>query len=351
MFTHHSPPARRRRRARLLAVATALVVAGAAVAAPAAPAHAQTECLGVDKTISTFPTGHDGGIVLISITLTNGCPHPVTDWTLTLTFPDAIQVTAGWSAEWTQSGASVTAQRPVWGPPLSPGQSYAFGLIGQYADGFQGPVSCTINGSPCDGGSTPGEPPTVTLTTPIDGATLLYPCPIVLTAEASALGGKVDRVEFYVDDVLVGTDDTAPYELETPSSAHFGVNHTAFARVYDRSDPPRSADSETVEFVVAPPPPANMIIACQREVEVPEGGSGTVRFHLSANATVPATLEVTGPGAAGVTVEPEAFDLDGMAGHEVVVRAAPGSAGTTATITASAEGFLPTSVTVTVTSP
>lgn len=335
----------------MLAAATALVAATGTVALPTAPASAQADCLDVDVATTTYPTGRDGGIFLLSISLANLCPSPVSDWTVTLTLPPNAQVTSGWSADWSESGQLIIVRPPRWAPPIIPGQSSSFGAIGTYTGEFTGPVGCEINGSPCDGEPTPSEPPTVTLTSPADGSNVLYPCPVVLSAEASAPGGEVDRVEFYVDDTLVGSDDTAPYEIEVPSGQFYYSTHTAFARVYDSADPPRTADSEPAQFLVLVPPPALMIIACDRDIEVPAGGTGKARFHLSANDTVPTTLTVGGPGASAITVEPDSFELDGMAGHEVTITAAPGSAGATATITASAPGYTPTTINVTVTSP
>ncbi|MCB9850013.1 MAG: family 16 glycosylhydrolase [Phycisphaerales bacterium] len=56
-------------------------------------------------------------------------------------------------------------------------------------------------------------PPEVSITSPTDGATLSAgPVTITATAAATAPGATIDRVDFYINDVLVGDDDTAPYE-------------------------------------------------------------------------------------------------------------------------------------------
>lgn len=336
----------------MLAAATALIASTGAVAVPGGPAQAQTDCVVVDVQTTTFPSG-DGGFFLLSIDLTNLCPQPLTAWTVELELPAGAQWTSGWSADWSQSGQVVTATAPAWAPPIAYGQSYSFGALGTYSGEFIEPLSCSVNGSPCDGAAPPSPPPgglQVTLTAPADGSSVLYPCPVTLTADATAApGGEVDRVEFYVDGNLVGTQTDAPYEVEVRSLS--GASHTAFARVYDTEDPPNSADSDLVRFTLAPPPPALMIIACSPNLEIPAGGDATVEFFLSANAQVPVDLTVTGAGAADVSVDPDSFLLDGAVGQQVVVRAAPGAAPASATITATAPQFLPTRVTVQVTNP
>ncbi|UYZ63091.1 Ig-like domain-containing protein [Hymenobacter weizhouensis] len=53
-------------------------------------------------------------------------------------------------------------------------------------------------------------PPTVQLTQPAANST--YSGPVRLAANAADPDGAVSKVDFYVDNVLVGTDDTSPYE-------------------------------------------------------------------------------------------------------------------------------------------
>lgn len=349
-MSDYKPPSRRRRwRASMLAATTALVAS--AVAVPAAPAHADTtHCVVVDMETNIFPTGHDSGMFLMSITLTNECSQPLNGWTLELELPPGSELSSVWSALASQSGQKIILSNPDWASVIGVNHSYTFGLLGTYTGGFSGPIDCKINGEPCSGA--PSPPPgewEVTLTAPADGAVLLYPCPVTLTADVTVpAGSEVDRVEFYVDDTLVGTKTEAPYELHVRSLTS---THTAYARVYDTEDPPNSDESDPVTFTMAPPPPALLIVACAHELEVPAGGSASVEFYLSANTQVPAEVTVTGPGAGVVSVEPESFLLDGAAGQEVVVSAAHGAAPTTATLSVTAPPFQPTQVTVQVTNP
>lgn len=69
-------------------------------------------------------------------------------------------------------------------------------------------VDHSANGSPCGGDSTP---PAVTIVAPTGGATIDSGA-YTLQANATDAAG-VQRVEFYVDDQLIGSDTTAPFSL------------------------------------------------------------------------------------------------------------------------------------------
>ncbi len=56
-------------------------------------------------------------------------------------------------------------------------------------------------------------PPTVTLTSPAEGATFSAGAPVTLTANASDSDGTVTSVQFFADGVLIGDDATAPYSV------------------------------------------------------------------------------------------------------------------------------------------
>ncbi len=73
-------------------------------------------------------------------------------------------------------------------------------------------------------------PPTVQITNPSDGDTVSGT--VTITADASDDVG-VTKVEFYIDDVLKSTDDTAPYEYVWDSTTVADGNHTIKAIAYD----------------------------------------------------------------------------------------------------------------------
>jgi len=67
----------------------------------------------------------------------------------------------------------------------------------------------------------PNELPTVSLTSPANGATFTAPATIAMTASASDPENRLARVEFYRDGTLVATDSSSPYSF-TWSSAPAG---------------------------------------------------------------------------------------------------------------------------------
>lgn len=59
------------------------------------------------------------------------------------------------------------------------------------------------------------NPPTVTMTGPLDGSvTFLEGRIVTLTADASDTDGTIDRIEFFLNGTSLGVDDTAPFSLD-----------------------------------------------------------------------------------------------------------------------------------------
>ena len=56
-------------------------------------------------------------------------------------------------------------------------------------------------------------PPTVVLTSPVTGTSVLAPASVVVSADASDGDGSVSRVDFYAGATLIGSDSTAPYSV------------------------------------------------------------------------------------------------------------------------------------------
>lgn len=77
---------------------------------------------------------------------------------------------------------------------------------------------------------TDNTPPTVTLTSPVNGATAVAPALFTVAATAADDDG-IDRVEFYANGALIGTDGAAPYEVQWTNVAAGDYNITA--RAYD----------------------------------------------------------------------------------------------------------------------
>ena len=63
-------------------------------------------------------------------------------------------------------------------------------------------------------------PPAVSLTSPVDGLVVDACANLVMAANATPNSGQsIARMEFFADGLLIGSDDTAPYEFNhTPAS-------------------------------------------------------------------------------------------------------------------------------------
>jgi hypothetical protein len=88
------------------------------------------------------------------------------------------------------------------------------------------------------------EPPSVQLTQPGDGATLFAEETLAATA-SSGIG--IDRVEFVVDNVVVGTATTTPYEIQWDTTTVADGLHAVLARAFDTADGQSDSELSTVE--------------------------------------------------------------------------------------------------------
>ena len=78
------------------------------------------------------------------------------------------------------------------------------------------------------------QPPTVSLTSPTNGATFTAPATVTLSANATDSDGTIARVEFYNGAILLGTDTTAPYSYSWSGIA--AGTYTVKAVAYDSSN-------------------------------------------------------------------------------------------------------------------
>lgn len=77
-------------------------------------------------------------------------------------------------------------------------------------------------------------PPTVSITSPLNGATVIRNSNFTISANASD-NIAVSKVEFYVDNSLKSTDTASPYTYTTKITGRTGAPHTITAKAYDTS--------------------------------------------------------------------------------------------------------------------
>jgi len=125
------------------------------------------------------------------------------------------------------------------------------------------------------------QPPTVSLTAPLDGASFTAPAVVTLAAVASDPDGTVARVEFYQGGTKIGEDAVAPYQFTTASLA--AGSYAFSARAYDNLG--AAASSPSVSVTVSRPNQAPAVT-----LAAPADGatySAPAGFLLAATATDP----------------------------------------------------------------
>jgi phosphatidylserine/phosphatidylglycerophosphate/cardiolipin synthase-like enzyme/regulation of enolase protein 1 (concanavalin A-like superfamily) len=132
----------------------------------------------------------------------------------------------------------------------------------------------------------PNTPPTVTLTSPSNGAAFTAPATISLAASAGDTDGTIASVAFYAGSTLLGTATTAPYSVTWNSVPAGSYTLTAVATDDRGAVTTSSAVTITVSTAPAAALPAGW---AQADIgAVPQAGSGT---------QTNGTFSVTGSGA------------------------------------------------------
>lgn len=126
----------------------------------------------------------------------------------------------------------------------------------------------------------PNNPPTVSMTGPIDGATFTQPVDITVTASASDADGSIGQVNFYTGSTWLGVDTTAPYGIVW-SNALVGA-HSLTATATDNLGATTTSSSITITVNPPPAPPAPTGLTATRL-------SQRGRIRLSWNASAGAT--------------------------------------------------------------
>ena len=84
-----------------------------------------------------------------NIKIKNTGTSALSGWTLAFTFGSGQQLTQGWSADWTQSGSTVTAKNAAWNGSIAPGGVVDIGFNASHSGTNTAPTSFTLNGASC----------------------------------------------------------------------------------------------------------------------------------------------------------------------------------------------------------
>ncbi|MGN9909596.1 cellulose binding domain-containing protein, partial [Phytohabitans sp. LJ34] len=145
-------------RPRSIIAALAVCALGAVGAVTAVTsASAAAGCSVTYRVGSQWPGGFTGAVDLTNL------GDPLNGWTLTWSFTAGQQVTQGWSAVFSQSGAQVTARNQTWNAGLGTGAVVSLGFNGSWNNSSNpAPTSFALNGVACDGSTGPTTPPPTT---------------------------------------------------------------------------------------------------------------------------------------------------------------------------------------------
>jgi hypothetical protein len=121
-------------------------------------------------------------------------------------------------------------------------------------------------------------PPTVSITSPSNGASFLTNAVVAIAATAADADGTVSQVEFKVDGISVGIDNTAPYTANYTASSNGSHCITAIATDNLGSTTTTSCTNITV---AGDPPPTCVITAPANGANYIAGAT----VNISANAT------------------------------------------------------------------
>jgi hypothetical protein len=130
-------------------VATAVLVAGGISVVSQGIAHAAVVCQ-VNYTANTWTEAPGTGGFTATITI-NNTGDPITGWTLAFPFTGGQTGIQGWSANWSQSGANVTATNLSYNGNLGTGASTTIGFNARWSGSNPNPTAFSINGTPCNG--------------------------------------------------------------------------------------------------------------------------------------------------------------------------------------------------------
>ena len=106
-------------------------------------------------------------------------------------------------------------------------------------------VNITVSG--------PNQPPSVNITSPLNGATFTAPANITIQASASDTDGTVSQVQFFAGTTLIGTATTAPYSIVWSNVAAGSYALTAKATDNQGATTTSSAVNITVTTPNTPP--------------------------------------------------------------------------------------------------
>jgi chitodextrinase len=196
--------------------------------------------------------------------------------------------------------------------------------------------------------------PTVSLTAPVNNSTVARDSTVSLTATATDSGSSVSKVDYYIDNSLVGTDTSTPYSFSWNTTGVALGAHTLQVKATDAVG--NVSSSAVVNVTVADQSGPTVSITAPASGATVSGSAATVSANASDNigvAGVQFKLDGANLGAEDTTA-PYSVNWDTTtatsAGHTLtaVARDAAGNNTTSGTISVTVDNAAPT---VSITAP
>lgn len=151
---------------------------------------------------------------------------------------------------------------------------------------------------------TPNVAPTVTLTAPITGTSVIFPATINLAADAADPDGNIVKVEFFNGAAKIGEDTTAPYTFAW-SGAVVGGPYSLTAVATDNGG--SSTTSSAVAVTVTPNPnqPPVVTVSSPADNATGIGGSTTLNLGVVDNESDAQTVTFFGRVTTPLTPGPD----------------------------------------------
>ncbi len=225
------------------------------------------------------------------VTVTNGADTtpPSAPTNLTAAAISSSQVSLSWSASTDNVGGSgiagynivrggttiyqTTGSATTYGDTgLTPNTTYTYQVKARDTAGNVSVLSTSVNVT------TPNQPvqditaPTVSLTSPTNGATVSGSVALAANASDNTGGSGMNRVEFKVDGSLVNSDTTTPYSFTwdstpLPNGTHF-ITATAYDNVGNLSSSQVQINVQNCADCIAPSTPTNVTATATSQTSV-----------------------------------------------------------------------------------
>lgn len=192
------------------------------------------------------------------------------------------------------------------------------------------------------------QAPTVQLTAPSSGTTIIIDDAVSVTATASDSDGTVSKVDFFANGTLIGSDNTAPYSISWSTSGFGAGSYSLTAKATDNGAKSTTSSARSVSLVANQQPtiqitspsagasyttPATISLAAT--ASDPDGLISEVRFSsgglIAADSTSPYTATWSNVSVGSHTITATAVDNRGATRSATVTI----QVGVTGSITAS----------------